>query len=303
MLFIGNLDSRVTPTDIREFLQTENVIAIEEPDLKNGFAFVKCPGDDNLDSAMKKLNRRCIGEFKSKPVTVQYTIGSAAEQSKRESRKQEAKEPCQHLFVVGFDHTKINSTDLETEFNTVGRVKNVLMIKRFASVTCETVEDATKILEAYNGHIFQGRRLIVEYRVVLPGHPRHKQSKQVPENRDRDDVSRRDESRDRYPPRNGGHNPRAYPRDRDDSRDRGIDSRRNSSDDRRYYSRPVIDIGEHGNYATGGKGRSRSRSRGRNSRSRSRRRSHSRNLNRNRSRSRSDSRNRVDRGRGYPDAR
>ena len=58
--------------------------------------------------------------------------------------------PSKTLFVINFDPVNTRSRDLERHFDPYGRISNVRIRRNFAFIQYESLDDATKALEATN---------------------------------------------------------------------------------------------------------------------------------------------------------
>lgn len=58
--------------------------------------------------------------------------------------------PSKTLFVINFDPIYTKSKDLERHFDAHGKIANIRIRRNFAFIQYETLEDATRALEATN---------------------------------------------------------------------------------------------------------------------------------------------------------
>lgn len=206
-VFVGNLASNVSDDMIRDLFVSASIRIAEDSnaiDRKMGFAFVKCINDDDLAGNVKYLNHKAFPETPHRKLTIEFTKTTEEELKQREHRRQQMSQPTNCLFVVGYDPFKTKPHYLEYEFESVAKVTLIEMFSTYCLVYFRNAEDATKVLNAYNGKEFFGKVLTVEYKVAS-GYPKGNRG-----NNDRNSNSRpvrthssestyRDRDRDRIP--------------------------------------------------------------------------------------------------------
>ncbi|PON56749.1 Splicing factor-like protein [Parasponia andersonii] len=170
-----------------------------------GFAFIYMEDERDGEDAIRGLDRREFGR-KGRRLRVEWTKHERGIRRPGGSRRSSTNtKPSKTLFVINFDPYHTRTRDLERHFDAYGKIVSVRIRRNFAFVQYESLEDATKALDATNMSKLMDRVISVEYAV-------------------RDD----DERRDGYSP----------DRSRDRSPDRGRDKRRSPSPYRRERGSP-----------------------------------------------------------------
>ncbi|KAF5731133.1 putative arginine/serine-rich splicing factor [Tripterygium wilfordii] len=155
----------------------------------------------DAEDAIRGLDRTDFGR-KGRRLRVEWTKQERGvrrpESSKRSST---SSKPSKTLFVINFDPYNTRTKDLERHFEPYGTIASVRIRRNFAFVQFESLEDATKALEATNMSKLMDRVISVEFAI-------------------RDDDERKyspDRSRDRSPDRRNydrRRSPGPYRRDR-----------------------------------------------------------------------------------------
>lgn len=174
--------------------------------------------DDERDAdyAIRALDRTEFGR-KGRRLRVEWTKHEQSGRKSVGSRKSANLKPSKTLFVINFPyHTK--ERDLERHFDAYGKVMNVRIRRNFAFVQYESLEDATKALDATNMSKMSDRVISVEYAAREDD---DKRNGHTPDRRGRDrspDRRRRSPGplrRERGSPDYGaGSSPAAYRRER-----------------------------------------------------------------------------------------
>lgn len=174
--------------------------------------------EDERDAeyAIRALDRTEFGR-KGRRLHVEWTKQEQRGRKSASSRRSANLKPSRTLFVINFPyHTK--ERDLERHFDLYGKILNVRMRRNFAFVQYESLEDATKALDATNMSKMSDRVISVEYASREDDERRNGYN---PDRRGRDrapDRRRRSPSpyrRERASPDYGtGCSPAAYRRDR-----------------------------------------------------------------------------------------
>lgn len=173
--------------------------------MPEGFAFVYMEDERDAEYAIRALDRTEFGR-KGRRLHVEWTKQERRGRKSASSRRSANLKPSKTLFVINFPyHTK--ERDLERHFDLYGKILNVRMRRNFAFVQYESLEDATKALDATNMSKMSDRVISVEYA-----------SREDDERRNRYNADRR--GRDRSPDRRR-RSPSPYRRERA-SPDHGI---------------------------------------------------------------------------------
>lgn len=150
--------------------------------LLSGFAFVYMEDERDAEDAIRALDRIEFGR-KGRRLRVEWTkVASLYQiffyevvafyctythlllfvtlfvlQQERSSRRPESTKksssntrPSKTLFVINFDPYHTRTRDLERHFDPYGKILNIRVRRNFAFIQFETLEDATKALDATN---------------------------------------------------------------------------------------------------------------------------------------------------------
>ncbi|XP_057531779.1 serine/arginine-rich splicing factor RS40-like isoform X2 [Amaranthus tricolor] len=162
-----------------------------------GFAFVYMEDERDAEDAVRRLDRVEFGR-KGRRLRVEWTKQEHDTRKAGGSRKPAANDrPSKTLFVINFDPLYTKSKDLERHFDPYGKITNIRIRRNFAFIQFETLQDATRALEATNMSKLMDRVITVEYAI-------------------RDDD------------RNNGHSPARRGRDRERERGRDLSPERES---------------------------------------------------------------------------
>lgn len=86
-------------------------------------------------------------------VQVQFAKTDPDELKRRLEKRKSSANPSSCLFVVGYDPSTTKPHYLEYEFEKVAKVKRVEMMKNFSYVYFNTIIDAKRVLEHFNGQV------------------------------------------------------------------------------------------------------------------------------------------------------
>ncbi|XP_038685994.1 serine/arginine-rich splicing factor RS40-like isoform X1 [Tripterygium wilfordii] len=198
-IFCGNFEYDARQSDLERLFRRYG--RVERVDMKSGFAFIYMEDERDAEDAIRGLDRTDFGR-KGRRLRVEWTKQERGvrrpESSKRSST---SSKPSKTLFVINFDPYNTRTKDLERHFEPYGTIASVRIRRNFAFVQFESLEDATKALEATNMSKLMDRVISVEFAI-------------------RDDDERKyspDRSRDRSPDRRNydrRRSPGPYRRDR-----------------------------------------------------------------------------------------
>ncbi|XP_010692367.2 serine/arginine-rich splicing factor RS40 isoform X1 [Beta vulgaris subsp. vulgaris] len=163
-IFCGNLEYDARQSEVERLFKKYG--RVERVDMKSGFAFVYMEDEKDADDAIRRLDRAEFGR-KGRRLRVEWT---KQERDNRRSgggaRKPAANDkPSKTLFVINFDPIYTKSKDLERHFDAHGKIANIRIRRNFAFIQYETLEDATRALEATNMSKLMDRVITVEYAI------------------------------------------------------------------------------------------------------------------------------------------
>jgi RNA recognition motif-containing protein len=203
LIFLGNLPVDIKREQIKEFFDSGNISLADEDnaiDIKVNYAFIRCLADEYLDENIARLNGASMLDFPNRPMTVQHAKADAQELKRKLERRNERQTPTACLFVVGYDPIKTKPHYLEYEFESVAKVKRVEMMKTFSYVFFNKVDDATAVLNHFNGKELFGKTLVIEYKTSR-GEPGTSRRDGFPDRgRERDYAYMYDRPSSSYPP-------------------------------------------------------------------------------------------------------
>ncbi|XP_073291253.1 serine/arginine-rich splicing factor RS41-like isoform X1 [Primulina huaijiensis] len=202
-IFCGNLEFDAHQSDVERLFKKYG--RVDRVDMKSGFAFVYMEDERDAEDAVRKLDRIEFGR-KGRRLRVEWTKQERGGRRSDSSRKPSTNtKPSKTLFVINFDPIHTRTSDLEKHFEHYGRVSNVRIRRNFAFVHYDSLEDATRALEATHMSKFMDRVISVEYAIRDDDGKRNGYS---PDKRGRDmSLDRRNYGR--------GHSSNDYRRDRD----------------------------------------------------------------------------------------
>ncbi|XP_062183903.1 serine/arginine-rich splicing factor RS31-like isoform X2 [Phragmites australis] len=126
-----------------------------------GFAFVYFEDERDGDDAIRALDGYPFGPGRRR-LSVEWSRGDRT--ARRDGNKPvENIKPTKTLFVINFDPINTRVTDIERHFGPFGNISNVRIRRNFAFVQFETLEEATKALEATHATTLLDRVISVEY--------------------------------------------------------------------------------------------------------------------------------------------
>ncbi|PKI48849.1 serine/arginine-rich splicing factor RS41-like isoform X1 [Punica granatum] len=159
-LFCGNLDYDARQSDVERLFRRYG--KVEKVDMKSGYAFIYMEDERDADDAVRRLDRIEFGR-KGRRLRVEWSKEDGRRGgSKRSSGNMRASKT---LFVINFDPMNTRTRDLERHFEPYGKISNVRIRRNFAFVQYESLEDATRALEATNMSKLLDRVITVEYAV------------------------------------------------------------------------------------------------------------------------------------------
>ncbi|XP_021748071.1 serine/arginine-rich splicing factor RS41-like isoform X2 [Chenopodium quinoa] len=164
-IFCGNLEYDARQSEVERLFKKYG--RVERVDMKSGFAFVYMEDEKDADDAIRRLDRAEFGR-KGRRLRVEWT--KQERDSRRPggggARKPAANDkPSKTLFVINFDPIYTKSKDLERHFDQHGKIANIRIRRNFAFIQYETLEDATRALEATNMSKLMDRVITVEYAI------------------------------------------------------------------------------------------------------------------------------------------
>ncbi|KAJ8421164.1 hypothetical protein Cgig2_001166 [Carnegiea gigantea] len=158
-IFCGNFEFEARSSDLERLFKRYG--RVERVDMKSGFAFVYMEDERDAECAIRALDRTEFGK-KGRRLHVEWTKQERRGRKSASSRRSANLKPSKTLFVINFPyHTK--ERDLERHFDLYGKILNVRMRRNFAFVQYESLEDATKALDATNMSKMSDRVISVEY--------------------------------------------------------------------------------------------------------------------------------------------
>ncbi|GAQ92008.1 splicing factor [Klebsormidium nitens] len=160
-IYCGNFEYDARPSEIEKLFSEFG--RVERVDMKMGFAFVYMESERDAEDAIHKLDGTEFG-YKRRRLSVEWSKGDGSVKAREDARRDVVKtRPSKTLFVVNFDPIETTTRDIEKHFEEFGRLTRCQIRKNFAFVCYETVEDATRALEALDGRELMGRILTVQY--------------------------------------------------------------------------------------------------------------------------------------------
>ncbi|XP_057454507.1 serine/arginine-rich splicing factor RS41-like isoform X2 [Lotus japonicus] len=130
-----------------------------------GFAFVYMEDERDAEYAIRRLDRTEFGR-KGRRIRVEWTKQERDSRRSADSRKPASNmKPSKTLFIINFDPVHTRTRDLERHFDPYGKISNIRIRRNFAFIQYESLEDATRALEATNLSKFMDRVITVEYAI------------------------------------------------------------------------------------------------------------------------------------------
>ncbi|XP_010325955.1 serine/arginine-rich splicing factor RS41 isoform X1 [Solanum lycopersicum] len=162
-IFCGNLEFDARQSDVERLFRRYG--KVDRVDMKSGFAFIYMEDERDADDAIRRLDRIEFGK-KGRRLRVEWTKQDRGSRRPEISRKPAANtRPSKTLFVINFDPVHTQTRDIEKYFEPYGRISNVRIRKNFAFVQYESVDDASRALEATNMSKFMDRVISVEFAI------------------------------------------------------------------------------------------------------------------------------------------
>lgn len=196
-IFCGNLEFDARQSDVERLFRRYG--RVERVDMKSGFAFVYMEDERDAEDAIRKLDRIEFGR-KGRRLRIEWTKqerGGGGRRPDTSRRPSSNSKPSKTLFVINFDPINTRTRDIERHFEHYGRISNVRIRRNFAFVQFESLEDASRALDATNNREFMDRVISVEYAIRDDDDKRNGYS---PERRGRDaSPERRSYGRGRSP--------------------------------------------------------------------------------------------------------
>lgn len=162
-IFIGNFSQTTQSSDLEHVFSVHGTV--HRIDLKRNFAFVFMESEHDGCEAIAALNGVIHPQITERPLKVEWARGDGIVKRREDERRRLALSPSDTLFVVNFDPSTTGSHDLHSKFSPFGRIIRLDLQQRFAFIQYEIVDQATAAMNALNGAIIDGRKLIVEYTV------------------------------------------------------------------------------------------------------------------------------------------
>lgn len=160
-IFCGNLEYDARLSDLERAFSRYG--KVDRVDMKSGFAFVYMEDERDAEDAIRGLDRTEFGR-QSRRLRVEWTKQERGGRGGGGSRRGSSNmRPSKTLFVINFDPVNTRSRDLERHFDPYGRISNVRIRRNFAFIQYESLDDATKALEATNMSKLMDRVISVEY--------------------------------------------------------------------------------------------------------------------------------------------
>ncbi|KAL6650366.1 hypothetical protein ACP70R_009291 [Stipagrostis hirtigluma subsp. patula] len=166
-VFVGNLDYDTRHSELDRLFYRYG--RIERIDMKSGFAFVYFEDERDGDDAIRALDGVPFGPGRRR-LSVEWSRGDRA--ARRDGNKPAANtKPTKTLFVINFDPINTRVSDIERHFEPFGKISNIRIRRNFAFVQFETLEEASKALEATHSTRLLDRVISVEYAFRDDGEP------------------------------------------------------------------------------------------------------------------------------------
>ncbi|KAF7152854.1 hypothetical protein RHSIM_Rhsim01G0151600 [Rhododendron simsii] len=180
-IFVGNLDFDARQSEVERLFGRYG--RVERVDIKSGFAFIYMEDERDAEDAIRRLDRIEFGR-KGRRIRVEWTKQERGVRRPDSSRRSSSNtRPSKTLFVINFDTVHTRTRDLERHFEPYGKILNVRIRKNFGFIQYESLEDATRALDATNMSKLLDRVISVEYAVRDDDDRRNGHS---PDNRGRD---------------------------------------------------------------------------------------------------------------------
>ncbi|KAI3458199.1 hypothetical protein Pfo_014862 [Paulownia fortunei] len=162
-IFCGNFEYDARQSDLERLFRRYG--KVDRVDMKSGFAFVYMEDERDAEDAIRALDRIEFGR-KGRRLRVEWTKQERSSRRPEISRKSSSNlRPSKTLFVINFDPYHTRTRDLERHFDPYGKILNVRIRRNFAFIQYESLEDATKALDATNMSKLLDRVITVEYAI------------------------------------------------------------------------------------------------------------------------------------------
>ena len=156
-IFIGNTPLGCSREDVVQ-LFTEIGEEVSHCEVKPNYAFVNLKNAEaNLDSVVGVLQGKSLGDNVLK---IERAHGQTKPRQQLDERR--AAPPNKTLFVVNFS-PETTQEDLISYFSSFGALARVELVKRYAFVEFERLEDAAAAVKGTHSRPFLGATLTVEY--------------------------------------------------------------------------------------------------------------------------------------------
>ncbi|XP_042034076.1 serine/arginine-rich splicing factor RS40-like isoform X1 [Salvia splendens] len=133
--------------------------------LLSGFAFVYMEDERDAEDAIRALDRIEFGK-KGRRLRVEWTKQERSSRRPESSKKTSSNtRPSKTLFVINFDPYHTRTRDLERHFDPYGKILNIRVRRNFAFIQFESLEDASKALDATNMSKLLDRVITVEFAI------------------------------------------------------------------------------------------------------------------------------------------
>ncbi|XP_057798542.1 serine/arginine-rich splicing factor RS40-like isoform X2 [Salvia miltiorrhiza] len=117
----------------------------------------------DAEDAIRALDRIEFGR-KGRRLRVEWTKQERSSRRPESSKKSSSNtRPSKTLFVINFDPYHTRTRDLERHFDPYGKILNIRVRRNFAFIQFESLEDATKALDATNMSKLLDRVITVEF--------------------------------------------------------------------------------------------------------------------------------------------
>ncbi|GAA0187438.1 RNA splicing factor [Lithospermum erythrorhizon] len=163
-IFCGNFEYDARQSELERLFRKYG--KVDRVDMKSGFAFVYMEDERDAEDAIRGLDRFEFGR-KGRRLRVEWTKQERGSSRRIESSRRPAANtrPSKTLFVINFDPYHTRTADLERHFDPYGKILNIRIRKNFAFIHYESLEDATRALDATNYSKLMDRVITVEYAI------------------------------------------------------------------------------------------------------------------------------------------
>ncbi|XP_042032918.1 serine/arginine-rich splicing factor RS40-like isoform X1 [Salvia splendens] len=162
-VFCGNFEYDARQSDLERLFRRYG--KVDRVDMKSGFAFVYMEDERDAEDAIRSLDRIEFGR-KGRRLRVEWTKQERSSRRPESSKKTSSNtRPSKTLFVINFDPYHTRTRDLERHFDPYGKILNIRVRRNFAFIQFESLEDASKALDATNMSKLLDRVITVEFAI------------------------------------------------------------------------------------------------------------------------------------------